>query len=96
MLFDIPMKVRTKKYQEYLKRIDKKIIIMINTDKGELEKRINKRKILSEFDSLAYEYNKLYMETYEYMKLNNMLENKMFLVDCTGLTIDEQVENVKK
>lgn len=60
------------------------------------EKDIKKRKILSEFDSLAYEYNKLYMETYEYMKLNNMLENKMFLVDCTGLTIDEQVKAVKK
>ena len=96
MLFEIPMDVRTRKYQEYLKRINKKIIIMINTDKKELEKRINKRKLLSEFDSLAYEYNKLYMETYEYMKLNNMLENKMFLVDCTGLTIDEQVKAVKK
>ena len=36
------------------------------------------------------------METYEYMKLNNMLENKMFLVNCTGLTIDEQVKAVKK
>lgn len=96
MLFDIPMEVRTQKYQEYLKRIDKKIIIMVNTDKKELERRINARKIISEFDSLAYEYNKLYLATYEYMKKNNMLENKMFLVDCTGLTIDEQVERVKK
>ena len=93
MLFDIPTEERAVKYQEYLKHIDKKIIIMVNNDKEELEKRINKRKVLSEFDSLAYEYNNLYMETYEYMKANNMLENKMFLVDCTGLTIEEQVKN---
>ena len=96
MLFDIPMKERAMKYQEYLKHIDKKVIIMINTDKEELERRIKKRKILSEFDSLAYEYNKLYMNTYEYMKVHNMLENKMFLVDCTGLTLAQQVHAVKK
>lgn len=96
MLFDIPMKERVTKYQEYLKHIDKKIIIMVNNDKEELEKRINKRENLSEFDLLAFEYNNLYVKTYNYMKKHNMLENKMFLVDCTGLTINEQVNAVKK
>lgn len=96
MLFDIPMKERVTKYQEYLKHIDKKIIIMVNNDKEELEKRINKREKLSKFDSLAFEYNKLYKDTYEYMEKHNMLEDKMFLVNCTGLTIDEQVKAVKK
>lgn len=96
MLFEIPMQERIKKYQEYLKQIDKKIIIMVNNDKEELEKRINKRENLSEFDSLAYEYNQLYVETFNYMKNHNMLENKMFLVNCTGLTVDEQVNAVKK
>lgn len=96
MLFDIPMKERVAKYQEYLKQIDKKIIIMINNDKEELQKRINKREILSKFDSLSYEYNQLYKETYDYMKNHNMLENKMFLVNCTGLTFDEQVNAIKE
>lgn len=96
MLFDISIEERTTKYQEYLKHIDKKIIIMLNNDKEELERRINKREVLSEFDNLAYEYNKLYKETFDYMEKHDMLENKMFLVDCTGLTIDEQVKAVKK
>ena len=96
MLFDIPMKERANKYQNYLKNIDKKIIIMVNNDKEELQRRIGKRKVQSEFDELAYEYNKLYKDTYDYMEKHNMLENKMFLVDCTGLTIEEQLIAVKK
>ena len=96
MLFDISMEERVMKYQEYLRNIDKKIIIMVNNNKEELEKRINEREKLSEFDTLAYEYNQLYMETYNYMKNHNMLEDKMFLVNCTGLTVDEQVNTVKK
>lgn len=96
MLFDIPMDKRANKYQNYLKNSDKNIIILVNTDKKELEKRINQRKVLSEFDLLAYEYNKLYVETYNYMEKRNMLENKMFMVDCTGLTIKEQANAVKK
>ena len=96
MLFEISMKERALKYKEYLKHIDKKIVIMINNDEEELKRRINKRKNLSEFDALACEYNKLYEETYYYMRNHNMLENRMFLVDCTGLTIKEQVEAVKE
>ena len=96
MLFDIPIDKRVNKYQNYLKNIDKNIIILVNNDKKELEKRINQRKVLSEFDSLAYEYNKLYVETYNYMKKHNMLENKMFMVDCTGLSIEEQTNAIKK
>lgn len=95
MVFDISMEERAKKYQEYLKYTNKKVIIMINNDKEELQRRINKRSVLSEFDSLAYEYNMLYKDTYYYMEKHNMLENKMFLIDCTGLTMDEQVEAVK-
>lgn len=96
MLFDIPIDKRVNKYQNYLKNIDKNIIILVNNDKEELEKRIKQRKILSEFDLLAYEYNKLYKETYNYMKNHNMLENKMFMVDCTGLSIKEQINTIKQ
>lgn len=35
MIFDISIKERVNKYQNYLKNIDKKIIIMINNDKEE-------------------------------------------------------------
>jgi len=96
MLFDVSMKERANKYQNYLKNIDKKIIIMVNNDKEELQRRINKRKVISKFDELAYEYNELYKDTYNYMEEHNMLENKMFLADCTRLTIEEQVMVVKK
>ena len=96
MLFDIPIDKRVNKYQSYLKNINKNIIILVNNDKKELEKRINQRKVLSEFDLLAYEYNKLYVETYNYMQKHNMLEDKMFMVDCTGLSIEEQINAVKK
>ena len=96
MLFDIPIDERVNKYQNYLKNIDKNIVILVNNDKEELEKRIKQREILSEFDLLAYEYNKLYKETYNYMKNHNMLENKMFMVDCTGLSIKEQINTIKQ
>ena len=95
MLFDIPMEVRAKKYQEYFKKIDKKIIFLVNNDREEIERRINTRERLSEFDKLAYKYNVLYLDTYNYMKERNMLEGKLFLVDCTGLTINEQVNALK-
>lgn len=95
MLFDISMEERVKKYQEYLKIIDKKIIILVNNDKNELEKRINQRTKISKFDKQAYEYNNLYLKTFKFMKEHNMLMNKLFLVDTTNLSIKEQTEKVK-
>ncbi len=96
MLFEIPIEVRAKKYQEYLKNTDKKVIFLVNNNKEEIERRINIRNRLSEFDKFAFEYNTLYLETYNYMKKRNMLEGKLFLVDCTDFTINEQVNAVKK
>lgn len=95
MLFSVELETRVKVYHEYLKEIDKKIIFLVNNDKEELERRINKREKISAFDIEAYAYNKLYVDTYNYMKENDLLENKLFLVDCTGLTFDEQVRKVK-
>lgn len=96
MLFDIPMDERCQKYQKYLKKIDKKVIILINNDEKELEKRIGKRKILSEFDEMACKYNKLYFDTFKIMEQRNMLEEKMFSIDCTGLTVEEEKNKVKE
>ena len=95
MLFEIPMEERVKKYSKYLKNSDKHIVFLINKDKEELERRINSRDRLSEFDLEAFRYNKLYEDTYLYMKENNLLNNKLHLIDCTGLKIDEQVKVIK-
>lgn len=96
MLFNISMKERAKRYQNYLKKTDKNVIILVNNDKKEIETRINLRTKLSEFDNQAYEYNVLYLETFNYMKKRNMLMNKMFLVDTTNLNIIQQTEKVRE
>ena len=96
MMFDIEMDYRAKKYYEYLKSNNVLILFLINNDKDELMKRIFNRKIISTFDLEAYEYNKLYYATYNYMKEKGMLLNKLFLIDVTGLTLHEQVEKVKE
>ena len=95
MFFEVPMEERAKKYDEYLKRNDKHIIFLINRDKEELERRINSREKLSDFDLEAFKYNQLYEDTYLYMKKNNLLNNKLHLIDCTNLNIDEQVKVIK-
>lgn len=94
MLFEYSLEYRAKKYNEYLKNNDVKVIFLVNNDKEELERRVKSRKIIDEFDLKAYEYNKLYKETFDYMKENNMLENKLFLIDVTNLNLDEQVKKV--
>lgn len=96
MLFDIDMDKRANIYQEYLKNIHKKIIFLVNNSKEELESRINKREVLSQYDEEAYKYNQLYLDTYNYMKDRKMTENQLYLVDCTGLTLEEQVSKVEE
>ena len=96
MLFNISMEERVKVYDEYLKSTNDIVIFLINNDKDELMKRIYSRDVISDFDLDAYEYNKLYLDTYKLMEKENLLHGKLFLVDCTGLTLDEQVEKVKE
>ena len=96
MMFDIDMETRVRKYFEYLKNNDCLILILINNDKEELMRRIYSRDKISDFDLYAYEYNLLYKETYEYMREKNMLLNKLFMIDVTNLSLEEQVNEVKK
>ena len=96
MLFDIPMPIRAEKYNKFLKETSNIIIFLVNNDKTELLRRVHLRKEVSDFDLETYEYNQLYKQTYEYMQAHNMLENKLFLVDCTGLNIEKQVEKVRE
>lgn len=95
MLFTVSMEERAKQYEEYLKKSDVKVIFLINNNDDELMKRIYSREVIGEFDLEAVEYNKLYLDTYEYMKKLNLLQDKLYLVDCTNLTLEEQVEKVK-
>ena len=95
MEFTVPLEERVEHYYEYLKNHEEKVIFLVNHDKMELERRVSLRDVISEFDKKAYEYNQLYFETYQYMMEHDMLEGKLFLVDCTNLTFEEQVEKVK-
>ena len=95
MMFDIDMNIRAKKYYEFLKKNDCIVIFLINNNKEELMKRIYSREKISKFDLQAYEYNNLYKDTYLYMKKNKMLNNKLFMIDCTGLSLSKQVKEIK-
>lgn len=49
-----------------------------------------------EYVQYAYLYNLLYLETYLYMEKNHLLYNRLFLVDCTGLSLEEETRKVKE
>lgn len=97
MLFEISMKERCLAYKNYLEHCtDEFVIFLVNDSKKELDERIKRRgKNISEFDKRAYEYNVLYRETYIEM-LKYQLTNPIELVDCTGLSIEKQVNKVKE
>ncbi|MCM1053093.1 MAG: hypothetical protein NC483_03885 [Ruminococcus sp.] len=95
MLEDYSMDFRARKYHDYLKKTDCMVIFLINNDNEELMRRVYSRSEISEFDLDTCKYNKLYQDTYNYMKENNMLEDKLFMVDVTNLNIEEQVNEVK-
>lgn len=96
MMFDVSMKERTKVYEDYLINHEDIVIFIINNNEKELLDRIYKRSIIDKFDLDAPKYNKLYLDTYNYMFKNNMLHDKLFLADCTNKSIDEQVSIVKE
>ena len=97
MLKDVDMKTRIDAYQAFLKANDVKVVFLINNDGEELLRRIKTRnKPISDFDLEAPLYNTLYRDTYVIMKVNNMTEGKLFMVDVTGLSLSEQIDKVKK
>ena len=98
MLFDISMEKRAKEIEEkyFSKNQETMIVFLINLDKQELQRRINSREKISEFDLEAYEYGLLYRDTYEYMIRNYHTGGRLMVVDCTGLSKEEQYEKVKK
>lgn len=96
MLFDVPMETRIHEYKKYLEQTKDKILFLVNMDEEEIRRRIYSRDVVSEFDKYAVEYNRMYYETYKEMERRNLLYNKLFLADCTGLSVLEQKEKIKR
>lgn len=95
MDFNLSLVKRVKKLQRYIESTENYIIFLVNDDKRELEKRINQRKKIDKYDKYTYLYNLLYLETYLYMEQNNLLNKKLFMIDCTGLSLEEEIMAVK-
>ena len=94
--FNVSLLDRVNKLNEYLNNNKNYIIILVNNDKVELERRVDLRDTIDEYDRYTYLYNLLYLETYLYMEKNDLLRNRIFMVDCTGLTLEEQTNRVKE
>jgi len=94
--FNVSLIDRVNKLNEYLNNNKNYIIILVNNDKEELERRVDLRDTIDEYDRYTYLYNLLYLETYLYMEKNDLLCNRIFMVDCTGLTLEEQTNRVKE
>ena len=94
--FNVSLVDRANKFKKYLDSNKNYVIFLINNDKDELERRIQLRETVDEYDKYAYLYNLLYLETYLYMKQNNLLDDKLFMVDCTGLSLEEETKKVKE
>ena len=94
--FNVSLVDRANKFKKYLDSNENYVIFLVNNDKDELERRIQLRETVDEYDKYAYLYNPLYLETYLYMKQKNLLGNKLFMVDCTGLSLEEETIKVKE
>ena len=93
---DISLQSRAKLYYDYIKSSNNVIFFLVNMDRKELERRISLRNKVDKKDKYIYLHNLLYLETYIYMEKNDMLVNKLYLVDVTGLTINKQTSKIKK
>jgi len=96
MTKDTPLKDRAEMYEIFLNAKKNFLtIVLINNDGEELLRRVKTRnKPISDFDLEAPFYNKLYRETYEYMRDNGMLCGRLKMVDVTGMSMDTQVQEV--
>lgn len=94
--FNISLIYRVNALKEYFEKNNNHIIFLINNDKEELERRINLREIIDEYDKYAYLYNLLYLETYLYIKQKHLFNDQLFMVDCTKLSLEDETQKVKK
>ena len=96
MLFDVDMETRAEAYFKFLSENDVIVIFMVNSDREEIMRRVYSREKVSEFDKRADEYNDLYENTYRYMKERGLTKDKLFLLDCTHLSVKETVCALKE
>ena len=94
--FNYSLRERANYIYNYLYNKNFKVIFLVNNDRKELERRVSLRDNIDEYDKLSYLYNLLYLETYEYMRYYNLLNNKLYMLDVTGLNIEEEVSHVRK
>ena len=94
--FNISLLERVIKLKKYLDNNNNHVIILINNDRNELEKRISLRENIDNYDRYTYLYNLLYLETFIYMEENNMLNGKLFMIDCTNISLEEETAKVKE
>ncbi len=96
MLFNVSMTERIARYKKYLENTKDRILFLVNMDKDEIRQRINSRDIISDFDKYAVEYNQLYYETFKEMEKKDYLNDKLFLLDCTNLSMEEEKNKIKE
>ena len=94
--FNISLLERVIKLKKYLDNNNNYVIILINNDRNELEKRVSLRENIDDYDRYTYLYNLLYLETFIYMEENNMLNGKLFMIDCTNISLEEETAKVKE
>lgn len=82
MDFSIPLDENVNKLNDYIEKSKRSVIFLITNNREELERRINTRTKIDEFDNYAYLYN--------------LLNDHLFMIDCTGLTLTEDSEKVKE
>ena len=61
--FNISLVDRANKLKSYLDSNKNYVMFLINNDKDELERRIQLRETIDEYDKYAFLYNLLYLET---------------------------------
>lgn len=90
MFDDISLKTRVYEYKKFLKENNILLIFLVTQDKTELLKRINRRKEINKFDEKAWDYNLMYIRTYE--KISN-IEN-IVKIDVTNLNLNDIIEEI--
>ena len=96
MVFSLTTEDRGKAYSEFLKHNEVFVIFLINNDGEELLRRVKSREKISDFDLDAPRYNTMYLYTYKYMENNDLLHNKMAMVDVTGMTELAKVHAIRE
>lgn len=90
---EIPTKERIDEIRKYLQTdLNRKLVFLYLSDEAALEKRINSRKSISEFDKKALIFQRLYVDTYT--RLSNF--KNLYIIDCLGRTPEDLAKEIEK